>query len=276
MIYLGQEVEVSKVAGRFVRAWIPGTFMFVQTEALRKFLVAQGQYSFMPKIQLVTAMLHPLWLYINVYCLNLSIEGVAFSTVITHSLNFLISYVWITLDQSIVKEGCWHFINKDSFTGYFEFLRFAIPSFLNLGLEVWSFQFIHFRAGFLGTTQLGASVILMNLQTFLFMAPFGTSLVASSIIGNSLGASKPRTANMYIKAIITTVSFITLAFTFCLMVFRHQIAAIFTTDEGIRQEMVSGIFVTSLITFPDGLHTALFGIMKAMGYQHYGTPISFV
>jgi len=144
LIFLGQEVQVSIYAGNYARAMIPGTFMFVQTEALRKFLVAQGQYSFMPKIQLVTAMLHPLWLYINVFCLDLSIEGVAYSTVITHSLNFLVAYIWITIDRSIVKEGSWNFINKDTFTDYFEFLRYGVPNFLTLGLEVWSFQFIHF------------------------------------------------------------------------------------------------------------------------------------
>ncbi|CAI2363185.1 unnamed protein product [Moneuplotes crassus] len=80
LIYIGQEVQTSIYAGNFVRAWIPGTFSFCQSECLRKFLIAQGQYSLMPKIQIGTSLLHPLWLYINVYILDLSIEGVAYST----------------------------------------------------------------------------------------------------------------------------------------------------------------------------------------------------
>ena len=129
----------------------------------------------------------------------MSIEGVALATVMTHTLNFLISYIWISIDHSIVKEGSWHFINKDSFIGIFEFLRYGIPSYLNLALEIWSFQAMHFMAGLLGIPQLGASVILINLQAFLYMVPLGISFVSASLIGNNLGASNPRKAKVFVN-----------------------------------------------------------------------------
>mmetsp|Transcript_35503 Transcript_35503/g.35155 ORF Transcript_35503/g.35155 Transcript_35503/m.35155 type:complete len:140 (+) Transcript_35503:193-612(+) len=135
---------------------------------------------------------------------------------------------------------------------------------------------MHFRAGLLGVAQLGASVILISIQAFLYMVPLGMSLMASSLIGNNLGASKPNIARTYFKVIIIIVTIIGFFFSLSLISFRSQIADIFTTDPNIKHYMIITLPIMAAMIFPDGIQCALFGIMKAMGYQAYGMPISFV
>lgn len=52
-------------------------------------------------------------------------------------------------------------------------------------------------AGFLGVHELGASVVIINITAFLYMVPLGISFIASSLVGNCLGASKPKTAKIH-------------------------------------------------------------------------------
>ena len=92
---LGQPVEAAEYAGIYIRYFLPGAFMYCQIECLRRFLVAQGVFDFVPKIQIFTTILHPLWLYLFVHILDWSIEGVALASTVTHSLNFFIAYIWV-------------------------------------------------------------------------------------------------------------------------------------------------------------------------------------
>jgi len=179
--------------------------MFCQLETLRRFLVAQEVFDFVPKIQFFTTFLHPLWLYIFVYYFDMSITGVAISTSITHTLSFLIAYIWISLDNTIVREGCWNYINKDSFIDLIGYLKYGIPCYIMLALEIWGFEALSIMSGYIGVHELGASVIIINIMTFFYMIPLGVSFIASSLVGSNLGASKPRTAKVYTNISIVFV-----------------------------------------------------------------------
>ncbi|CAI2366981.1 unnamed protein product [Moneuplotes crassus] len=274
-IYVGQDPEVAQHAAVYIRAFLPATWMFCQCECLRKFLAAQGDFTFMARIQVLTAVLHPFWLFCAYY-FDLSIRGVAFSSMITHSLNFLIPYIWIWIDNSKVKPGSWNMVDKESFKGMYEFLSLAIPSYLNIALEIWSFQTMHIMCGYLGVAQLGASAITGNLFSVSFMIPLGISFVSSSLIGNSLGASKPKSAMTYTRiALSLTFIFSTINVTL-LFLLRKQLAHLFTTDEGISSYIITSmpVFISYLIG--DYLQCTMGGIIKAMGLQRYCTPICLI
>ena len=56
LIFMGQNEEASIYAGTYIRVWLPGTWMYCQSECLRKFLASQGEFNFMPRIQIFTAL----------------------------------------------------------------------------------------------------------------------------------------------------------------------------------------------------------------------------
>ena len=131
LIFIGEPVNASEYAGIYIRTNLPGIWAYCQTELLRRFLWSQGEFNLVLKIQIVTTVLHPLWVYIFVGPLNLDIVGIAVATCITYILNFVIGTVYITLNKSVVKEGSWHWINRDSFKGIIEYLRYGIPSMIH-------------------------------------------------------------------------------------------------------------------------------------------------
>ena len=73
LIFIGEPVKASEYAGTYIRANLPGIWAYCQTELLRRFLCSQGEFHLVLKIQLVTTVLHPLWVYLFVGVFNLDI-----------------------------------------------------------------------------------------------------------------------------------------------------------------------------------------------------------
>lgn len=96
-----------------------------------------------------------------------------------------------------MKEGSWNSINKDSFVGLIEYLKYGIPSMMMTFLEFCAYEVINIMAAYLGALELGASVILFNIICYMYMVISGFSFASSSLVGNSLGASQPKNARIY-------------------------------------------------------------------------------
>ena len=189
----------AKIAGDFIQIMIPGAWGFCQTELLRRFLGTQGAFYIVVNSQIVNCILHPLWLYIFVSVMDLSVNGVALATDLTYILNYLLPIIYIQFHKSIIKEDSWHCINKDSFIGLLEYLKYGVPSMLMIALEYWAFELLSLLSGLLGEVELGASIIIFNITAFAYMLPLGFSFASNTLIGNNLGASKPKNAKTYLN-----------------------------------------------------------------------------
>lgn len=77
---IGQPETSAEQAGTFIKILIPGVWGFCQTETLRRFLGTQGVFHIVPNCQIFNMLLHPLWLYLFVSVLDMSISGVALAT----------------------------------------------------------------------------------------------------------------------------------------------------------------------------------------------------
>ena len=146
---------------------IPGIWAYCQSELLRRFLGSQGEFKLMFKVQLITTVLHALWIYIFVFLFDIEMDGIAIATWITYMLNYAIWVIYIYFNRSIVKEGSWHWINKDSFTGIIEYLKYGVPSMLMIIIDNWSFEVILFMSGIVGVVELGANVIIYNIESLI-------------------------------------------------------------------------------------------------------------
>ena len=169
LIWVGQSEETSVIAGDYLRVVLPGIWAFCQTELLRRFLGAQGLFNIILKTQTLTTVLHVLWLYLFVFVFDLGVTGISAASCLTYILTFGLSWLYVTYNKSLLKENSWHFINKDSFSGLLEYMRFGGPSLLMLLLEFWWFQILSVMAGYLGPNEQGASIIASNLGSLLFM-----------------------------------------------------------------------------------------------------------
>ena len=106
-------------------------------------------------------------------------------------------------------------------------------------LEFWGYEVLSLMSGLLGQDELGASVILFNVDAFIYMIPLGISLSLTSLIGNSLGANRPDTAKLYVNISMGIAMILALIVSLVYFFLRTQIAEIFTSDPELIRLIVS-------------------------------------
>ena len=147
---------------------------------------------------------------------------------------------------------------------------------LMLLFELWWFESLTLMAGYLGPNEQGASLILFSIETFFFMSAAGISISASTLIGNSLGALKPRDANVYSNVSIALTFILSLFICILMIVFRYELILIFSDYQPIVDIFVATAPILALLTAGDFMQCVTGGIIRAMGHQKYATYSSIV
>ena len=122
-------------------------------------------------IMIVTSFLHFGWCTLFVSYLKLNVEGVAYATIITFFLNFLL----ITLISKFNKHlrHSFFFITRESFHNMGEYLKLGLPSCFMLCIEWWSFEVLAIMAGYISVDATAAHVVVLNTHVVLIMIPIG-------------------------------------------------------------------------------------------------------
>ncbi|CAI2365570.1 unnamed protein product [Moneuplotes crassus] len=271
LISVGQPVRSAEIAGLFIKILIPGVWGYCQTELLRKFLGTQGAFYIVTNSQIFNLLLHPIWLYIFVSAFSLSVSGVAIATSITYFMNYLVPVIYVTFKKDSVRENSMHWINKDSFVGLWQYMKYAIPAMMLTALEYCAFEATTIIGGTIGESELAACVILFNVVAFVYMVPLGFCYAANTLVGNNLGAMNVKNVNIYRDLATYIAVGFSLVLGASMFVFRYQIANLFTQDQGIIDIVVAGMPLASLSTFGDYTQGITQGTIKAMGIQSYAT-----
>ena len=128
LMFIGQSEATSRYAATFIKAYLPGIYVYSNVELLRRYLSAQGIYTMLAVVQMITFVTHILCFHVFVNIFDLNLYGVAISANITYSLQLIMCLIYINYKGDVVKPGSWTFYNKDSFKGIGEFLRYGLPS----------------------------------------------------------------------------------------------------------------------------------------------------
>ena len=276
LIYFGQDEEVSEVAQFYINMMLPGMFAFAQYETVRRYLQAMGIFTFCMYIQGISLVAHVIICYILTYTFELGIVGVSVATWISNFVNLAIVTLYISFKEDVVPKESWHFINSDSFKGFGEYLKFGVPSALIIILEWWSYELLAMYAGMLSVEELAAHVMLFNLSIILFQVTEGTAFVVWNFVGNSIGEMKAKKTKIYVKAAVIVILAITVVIVILLITFRHQIAITFTEEENVDRLMEEVIPIFLLWVFWDYPQCVVWGAIRGMGYQIYGSVVSFI
>lgn len=200
LVALGQDPQIAQVARVYVCVLIPGVYAMGQFDATRKFLSSQFEYKIPLITQFVTMILHILWCWLFISRLGLNEYGAAIATNITYVGNMIVSDIWIgRLEQFKVS---WIAYDRSSLQDWWGYLKIGVPGALMLCFEWWCFELLALLSGILGVDELAAEVVIINIITFIFMVPLGTSYAASALTGYYLGERKIDLAQRYSKLCI--------------------------------------------------------------------------
>jgi len=191
LLALGQEPELAALAQTYLRiaqwALFPMTILIV----LRSYLAALERTQIVLWATVVGAVLNAVlnWMLIfgNWGAPALGIAGAAVATLGTHTLTLIITLVYVMRSPALARYELFNRIYRPDWEAFREVVRLGWPISATVLAEVGLFAASSFMMGWLGTIQLAAHGIALQVISILFMIPYGLSNAATARAGRAVG-----------------------------------------------------------------------------------------
>lgn len=135
------------------------------------------------------------------------------------------------------------------------YARLGVPSALAVMVEVTSFTLMALFIARLGTAAAGSHQIATNLAALLYMLPLAISIAASARVSFWLGSGEPAKARHVIKLGVASVFTMGLLMSGVLLVARHLLVPIYTTNTQVAALAVPMLAWVALYHLFDGLQS---------------------
>lgn len=154
-------------------------------------------------------------------------------------------------------------------------LSLGFPSGVQYFFEVGAFAFAVIMIGWLGTDQLAAHQIALNLASISFMVVLGLSTAGSIRVGNAVGEQNvKRIRQAGFTTILIAICFMALSgVTF--VVFRNFLPMLYINDETVISIASSLLIIAALFQLSDGVQAVGIGILRGLTDVKIPTAITF-
>jgi len=143
-------------------------------------------------------------------------------------------------------------------------LRLGAPIGAQMLLEWGAFGTIAILMGWLGTIQVAAHQVAINLASLTFMVPVGVSS-AAVIVGHAVGRADPDgVRRSSLAALIVGAGFMSLTAT-AFIGFPTFLAGIYTSDPGVLALAVVLLPIAGVFQVFDGIQVVSVGLLRGMG-----------
>lgn len=204
--------------------------------------------------------------------LGMSVDGVAYATVISNIFSSLFLLIYLTHDTTIT-----HFtfkqchIHKDLLL---HILKIGIPSGMQGALFSISNVIIQSQLNQFGSYAIAGSAAALNFEilSYYFFEGFGQAAI--TFVGQNYGAGKMDRCNQVLKYCWMEASVVTIVSTILFVAFARPLASIFSSDPHVLDYAVRRMYI--LITF-EILNMSieiLSGAMRGFGYAIVPTLVA--
>jgi len=155
-------------------------------------------------------------------------------------------------------------------------LSLGLPSGIQYFFEVGAFSFAVVMVGWLGTKQLAAHQIAINLASISFMAVLGISVAGSIRVGNAVGMKEiTETRRAGFMAILLGASTMFVA-GIIFIVFRNYLPTLYVNDEVVISYASSLLIIAALFQLSDGTQAVGIGVLRGLTDVKIPTAITFI
>jgi multidrug resistance protein, MATE family len=218
--------------------------------------------------------LHPLWCYVFITCLGLGIKGAAYCLIISQFLLSFIGLLYLLIKRPIPESI--FFYNKDSFKGWFEYLKIAIPSAFLLCAEWWAFEIMSIIAIWISKLDYTVHILMANFNGNFYAISIGFGMAGSILIGKSICTSTIQVVKKY--AIITYLYGIIFMSFFCTIIFflRKKVLYMYIDQEDVIEKGEDVLIVLCLLNLFDMTQTIFGCVCRGLGKQLIASLIVFI
>ncbi|GAA0173526.1 transporter [Lithospermum erythrorhizon] len=274
LIFVGQDVVISREAGNYAIWLILTLFPYAILQSLNRFLQTQSLILPMLLTSIISICFHLPVCWAFIFKLNLGNAGAALSIGLSYSLNTILLVFYVKYSPTC--ENTWVPFSADVFGKIGEFYRFAIPSAVMVCLEWWSFELVILFSGLLPNPQLETSVlsICLNITSLHYFIPYSFAVAVSTRVSNELGAGNPQRARIALCVVVVLACSEFLLASAILFCFRFILGYGFSNEKEVVDYVrdITPLLCLSIIV--DSIQTVLSGVSRGSGWQHIGAYIN--
>ncbi|MCY0096108.1 MATE family efflux transporter [Hoeflea ulvae] len=191
LLALGQKPELAALASDYIRIAQWGMFPALMMMALRSFFAARSRAAIVLWSALIgtvaNAILNYGLIFGNFGWPEMGVRGAAVASVVSSSVIFLIMAGWALYHPRHQDYRLFQRFWRPEWSAFFEVFRLGLPIGLTILAEVGLFLAASVMMGWLGTVQLAAHGIAIQLASISFMVPLGLSHAATVRVGQAYG-----------------------------------------------------------------------------------------
>ena len=267
LVLFHQPTALIPVATSYVLISILGVFPFLAFVVLRQSLQAMGQMRVLVSVivvaNLMNAFLNWVFVYGHLGSPALGAPGSAWATLVSRWLmaTLLVGFGWRALHASVVpwRRETLHM------APLLAMARLGLPIGLQQGLEFGAFAAIGVLMGVLGTVEMAAHQIAINIASLTFMVPLGVGAAAAVRVGHAAGAGDADAARERARAaLVCGVGFMVCTAVAFLLV-PAAIAGQYTHDAPVVALAATLIPVAGVFQVFDGIQAVSAGVLRGLG-----------
>ena len=261
--------QVRVVASGYLKGMSFGLFPLFAYSVFRSFFDALGATRVSMFIILLSAPINVLLNYLFIYgnwgFPELGGIGAGYTSAITYWLVFFIACAFAWKQKPFLEYKLFVEWGKISFKKWKEILIIGLPIGLSIFVEISIFSVVTLLMANYSTGVISAHQIALNFTSLLYMIPLSISMGATILVGQSVGAGQLKDAKHYsYLGILFAIlfSFISIAI---LLLFREQIASIYTTDLEIVKLSMHFLIYAAFFQLSDAIQAPVQGALR--GYK---------
>lgn len=273
LLRLGQEPIVASLAALYLRTLVIGLPGYAGFEVCRRYLQAQGLMQAPTLVLFIVSPINALlnWLFVwgpeNV---RFGFVGAPMASVISMWLMFILGAMQCYIAPRIAWDG-W---STRAFTGLKPILQLGTAGTFAMCAEWWSWEIVGLVTSKLGTITLAAQSVLLVCSSISYQMPYAISVAAAVRVGNLLGASQAKHANISSNMSMLLSLCAGAVNSTIFMVIRNQLGTFFSNDPEVIALVTAVVPVMAAFQIMDGVCGVAAGILRGTGRQSAGAIIN--
>eukprot|EP01135_Chromosphaera_perkinsii_P006715 Nk52_evm2s564 gene=Nk52_evmTU2s564 len=269
-----QPEEVARLSGLFIKLSLPGLYPLFLYELMKKYLQTQGIVKPSMYIAAISNVYNVFVNWLFIYGFNWGFVGAPLARASCNWLMVFITYGYVR--WSGVYKDTWGGFTRDAWKNWGQFMNLAVPGMLMTCSEWWAFEVLTIAAGILGTIELNAQSVILQVIVFSYMTPLGVAVSSTIRVGKFLGNGQADAAKHGAKAAIMLILIIQIFTSILTIVFRYNIPKIYTTNQEAINLAAAVIPIVSGFQLFDGVQGVCSGVLRGCGRQKVGAMLNTV
>lgn len=263
------EKAVQIVAYRYLVGLSYGIIPLFIFNVLRSFIDALGKTRASMFITLLAMPINLLLNYVLIFGRfgfpEMGGVGAGIATSITYWFITIIAVIVIHRHEPFIRFAVFRQIHAVSVKKWKSMLKIGIPIGLSIFFETSIFSAVTLLMSNYNTATIAAHQAAINFASFLYMIPLSISMALTIVVGFEVGARRFHDARQYSYLGIAIAIFMAFICGIILLLFRYEIAEIYTADEEVLRLTAHFLLYALFFQLSDAIQAPIQGALR--GYK---------